>query len=289
MGTSGVYGGSQKKPWRDARQSVLDLPSSGEGSTDRDAPADPALDDALEDLWSLIGDALDSDDPALHATDVDDAGLALPNLIPWLRSPRGSSSGGGSGGAGGGPRTGGGRQGAGSRRQVIRSAARGGTALGAAFAIRQGDAAHLEDLGLDLARLQSLSPLRQCAEILDAVLGEGSHPDELALRKAALASLKEVLTADTPPDELAAVRSFVTSYVFELALVELQRQVNESGLASGEVAARERMIRSYLNRRVRAMPIERTGSVKPSELRAIAGRLTKEVVKVLRARDGTGP
>ena len=200
--------------------------------------------------------------------------------MPWLGKPIAGIGGGG--GGGGAVHTGGGRQGSGSRRQVVRGAARGGAALGAAYAVRRGDATYLAELGLDLTRLQGLSPLRQCAEILEAVLGEGSHPDELALRRASLEALKEVLTAVDPPNEVIAVRAFVVHYVFEISLVELQRQVNEGALASQDVAKREQMIRTYLDKRVQALPLP-TGVLQPSELRTRAAALTKEVIRLLRA------
>jgi hypothetical protein len=169
---------------------------------------------------------------------------------------------------------------------VTRSAARGGTALGAAYAVRSGDAGYLEELGLDLTRLQSLSPIRQCAEILDAVLGEGAHPDELALRKASLEALKDVLTKGDPPDEAVSLRAFVVSYVFELSLVELQRQVNEGALSPDGVARKERTIRTYLEKRVQNLPIPGGGVIQPRDLRTRAAELTKEVIKLLRARGG---
>jgi hypothetical protein len=285
MGTSGSYGGSTKKVWRDARQRVLDLGSSGggDGQGDGQQPDEKPF----EELWETIGDALDSDDPTLHAPEIDESKISLPALIPWLGGTgrRAGGSGGGAGSVGGGgARTGGGRQGSGSRRQVVRSAARGGAALGAAYALRQGDAAHLAELGLDLARLQTLSPIRQCAEILDAVLGEGSHPDELALRKASLEALKDVLSQPDPPDETTSLRAFVVSYVFELSLVELQRQVNEGSLSPSDVATKERMIRTYLEKRVQTLPLPGGGVVQPQQLRFRAAALTKEVIKLLRAR-----
>lgn len=284
MGTSGSYGGSTKKAWKDARQQVLDLPSGGGGDGDAGGPepGEPALDN----LWGLIGDALDSDDPELHEPSIDDSKISLPVLMPWISGGSGRSGNGSGGGGTGGAHTGGGRQGAGSRRRVMRGAARGGTAIGAAYAVRQGDTAYLEELGLNLARLQGLSPIRQCAEILDAVLGEGSHPDDLALRKASLESLKEVLAQGSQPDQLATLRTFVVNYVFELALVELQRQVNEGALAPTDVAKKERTIRTYLERRVQTIDLGDGGVVQPRDLRTRAAALTKEVVKVLRARGG---
>lgn len=177
-------------------------------------------------------------------------------------------------------------EGSGSRRQVVRSAARGGTALGAAYAIRSGDSNYLTELGLDLAHLQGLSPTRQCAEILDAVLGEGSHPDELALRRASLQALKEVLTQNDAPDQSRTLRSFVVNYVFELSLVELQKQINEGTISPADAARKERAIRSYLDKRVRSLSLHLNGVIQPRDLRAQASRLTQETIKLLRAGQG---
>jgi hypothetical protein len=287
MGTSGSYGGSTKKAWRDARQQVLDLPSGDGGGSQGDGPGPDEK--PLEELWGRVAEALDSDDPTLHEPTTDETKISLPVLMPWLRRPTGGSGGGGGGGgAGGQVRTGGGRQGTGSRRQVTRGAARGGAALGAAYAVRSGDGAYLEELGLDLTRLRDLSPIRQCAEILDAVLGEGSHPDELALRKASLEALKAVLATDNPPDETTALRSFVVSYVFELSLVELQKQVNEGALSPSDVAQKERTIRRYLEKRVQTLPVPTGEVIQPSGLRSRAAQLAKEVIKLLRAGSGGG-
>lgn len=281
MGTSGSYGGSKKQVWQTARQEVLKLPGGSDGG-DGQSPPSPA-DDLLQELWGAIADAFDSDDPTLHQT-LNPGDLALPQIMPWLKASGGSGSGGGSAGSGG-ARTGGGRQGTGSRRQVTRSAARGGTVLGAGYALRAGDATYLAELGLDLNRLQTLSPVRQCAEILDAVLGEGSHPDEHALRKASLEALKEVLIAPQPPAEGAALKAFVVNFVFELSLVELQRQVNEGTLTGTDVAKKEKMVRTYLDKRVQAITTP-SGTIQPSDLRQRAADLTKEVIKILRARGG---
>jgi hypothetical protein len=273
MGTSSSYGGSSKKVWKDARQQVLDLPSSGGGGGDGPPPPESDINDVLDNLWGTVGDALDSDDPSLHAPSIDPSEIST------------SGSGGGSGGAGGGAeRTGGGRQGGGSKRQVTRSAARGGAVLGAAHAVQRGDSAYLSELGLDLERLKGLSIPRQCGEILNAVLGEGSHPDEAALRKASLESLKEILTADTEPNEVDSVHTFVTSFVFELMLVELQQQVNDKALAPEDVAKQEKLIKGYLDKAVKKLSLSKTGTIQPRELRAETARLTKEAVKVLRAR-----
>lgn len=287
MGTSNSYGGSSKKDWVSARQQILDL-SSGDGRDSSGDGQDAESGDPLDDLWGTVADALDSDDPTLHAPELDQESVSLPNLMPWLSSTGPSAGRGRGGGAGGGSgsRTGGGRQGRGSRRQVTRSAARGGTVLGAAHAVRRGDAEYLQEIGLDLGRLQSFSPLRQAAEILDAVLGEGSHPDEAALRRASLEALKEVLAANDEPEPIDSLRSFVTNFVFEQSLVELQRQMTEAGLTTEEAAEQERTIKNYLAVRVKRVKMPASGNLHPSDIKNEAVRLTKEVIKLLRSRTG---
>lgn len=282
MGTSGSYGGSQKQKWKDARQQILNLPDGGSSG---DASQGGDVESQLENLWGTIADALDSDDPTLHApVEPGSPRLQLQSLLPWLASSNGGATSGGGRGGSATPRTGGGREGARSRRQVVRSAARGGTALAAAFAVRSGDEGYLAEIGLDLARLRTLSPVRQCAEILDAVLGEGAHPDELALRRAALEALKQVLSTAEPPNEVQTLRTFVASYVFELALVEIQRQLNEGGATHDDVVRKESMIKGYIERRTAAVTVDQDGVVSPTGLTLAAVRLTNEVIKLLRAR-----
>lgn len=281
MGTSNSYGGSKKQVWQNARQMILDLPGGGSGAGTPSASPEASSDDPLDDLWAAIGDALDSDDPTLHAPGLNGSAISLTNLMPWL----GAGSGGG-GGAGGGiaPRTGGGREGKGSRRRVTRSAARGGTVLGAAHALRRGDSQYLQELGLDLAELSALSATQQAAHILDAVLGEGAHPDEAALRRASLEALKEVLSATDEPDPLDSLRSFVANFVFEQALVELQRQLQEGSLATDDALSQEQRIRTYLVARTKTVKLPNSGSLQPRDLKDQAARLVKEVIKLLRSR-----
>jgi hypothetical protein len=213
VGTSGSYGGSSRRAWRNARQLLLDLPV-GPAAGGTTSPEDF---DRLEPLCAAIGDALTGDDPFLNDPVLDGDMLSLDRLLPKARPAGLAASGGGSGGGlVSGKSQPAGRSGAGSRRQIVRGAARGGAALGAAYAFRRGDARALGDLGLDLDYLSSLGPVQQCAAILDAVLGEGGHPDEYALRKASLQSLKDVLLSDVPPGELDALGGFVVSYVYEL-------------------------------------------------------------------------
>lgn len=285
MGTSGAYGGSGREAWKRARRLVSELESgpAGAGTSDGDSEAE---DQALTELWSAIGEALEGEDPTLNQPVSDNLALPLDSLLPRLRSTPGS----GSGGAGGGVIQQGrreptGRKGSGSKRSVVRNAARGGVVIGAGYALRQGDAAGLADLGLDLDQLRTLSPVRQCAAILDAVLGEGSHPDEYALRKASLESLKSILLSEAPPSELDALRGFVISFVFELALVELQKDLDAGNINAVVAARHEHNIRRYLERRVIALQLPTTGALPVSEFRRVAAKLTQEAIRVLRGAE----
>lgn len=283
MGASGAYGGSNRAAWQAARQMLLDLPHQ---SGDRSDGADPAAidDGTLDDLWAQIGDALIGEDPSLDQAEPDAGLISISNLLPRVRSHLLSDSGAGLGSgvvAGGGSRSAG-RTGAGSRRQVVRGAARGGAALGAGYAVRQGDAEALTELGLDIDQLRGLSPVRQCASILDTVLGEGGHPDEYALRKASLESLKHILLSESPPNEHDVLRGFVVSYVFELTLVELQAQLDSGAIDPIEAAKREKSIRRYLERRVATIALP-DGQIRAGDLRLMSARLTAETIRVVRA------
>lgn len=282
MGTSGAYGGSSRRDWKKAHQLLIDFSGDSDGSTS-DGKRPPEEAHALDALWSTIADALANEDPSLNDPKIDEQSISIDRLMPRLRL-RGSHGPAGTGGAVRGGSTPTGRSGSRSRRQVVKGAARGGAALGAAYAIRRGEAGPLDELDLSLENLRGLSPLRQCAAIVDAVLGEGGHPDEQALRKASLESLKQILQSESPPGEIEAVRGFVVNFVFELTLVELQADLDAGAVDAAESARREKGIRRYLERRVNQVRLPESGQVKSSDLRAIAARIAGEAIRVMRAR-----
>lgn len=286
MGTSGSYGGSSRQGWSSARDQVADLPGTpGAGS----GGSDQAEDAAAADLWSTIADALADEDTALVGPLPTETTYPIADLLPRgprVRSPAGGGSGGG-GGVGGGLVRGetgsAGRRGSRSSRAIRRGAARGGAAIGAAYALRQGDAAALSELGLDLAELRVLSPTKQCMSILDAVLGEGGHPDEHALRRAVAGAIKEVLQSDAPPDEIETLRSFVANFVFQIALVELQGELTSGHVSAAESAQRESRIQRWLERRVRLLQFPTEGRLPITRFREAAAGLAQEAIRVLRA------
>ncbi len=294
MGTSGAYGGSQRKQWRQARDLFIQLPDAGSG--DEDEHGQPAPDpshpdqgpppdqDPIDGLGHAVVEGLLDDDPTLLGPPPRDADFPLAALLP--SRPRGGGGGGGPGGAGGvvyGEGASAGRTGARSSRSVLRSAARGGAALGAGYALRRGDADALADAGLDLDELRQLSPRMQAARILDAVLGDPGHPDETALRRATAEQLKQILQGDPAPDEGSTLRGFIANLVFQLSLVELRSAIRSGALDASSAARRERRLWRWIERRVRRVSLPAVGRLATSAFRAVAAQMTQEAFSILRA------
>lgn len=297
MGTTDAYGGSGNQAWNSARQLLDDLPvpaspdgSDGSGDDGDDAVGDDAGgddaggDDALAGVAGALADALAHDDAALSSPP---APLTLTGLLPRRGRVGGGGGRGGAGTPGGGIRGAGGgagRTGGGSRRSVTRSAARGGAAIGGAYALRSGNREALAEIGLDLDELRGLGPRTQCARILDAVLGEAGHPDEMALRIAAAEQLKAIITMPAPPSEADALRGFIAAFVFQIGLVELRADLAKGHIDSAAATRKEGRLRRYLSRRAAALTVPTTGRMSIADFSAHADRLVREAIALLRAR-----
>jgi hypothetical protein len=179
-----------------------------------------------------------------------------------------------------------GRRGAKSSRAVIRGAARGGAAVGGAYGLLRGDAAGLAELGLDLTELRTLSPRMQCTRILDVVIGDGGHPDDTALRRAAAESLKAIILTGQPPTELDALRGFTAHYVFELCLVEIQSDINSGAMDANAAVQKEHLLWDYLESRVYLLDYPIQGVLPTARFEEVARKLTQDAIRVLRAGRG---
>ena len=301
MGTSGAYGGSKRRPWKKARGLVLDLSGSGGGTATSGGTLDPTSDSATDDesdeqevsdVAAAIAEALSSEDPSTTGRPLEDDVFELGRLLPSRGvAPRSSGSTSSSsvngGGVGGGMARGAtssaGRRGTGSSRTVTGSAARGGAVLAGGYALRARDAAALDDLGMDLAELEQLGPRMQCAHILDAVLGDGGHPDEYALREAAAEQLKTIVLADSPPTPADALRGFIGALVFKLGLVEVRSELNAGNVDVAGAARAESRLRRWIDRRVRQVQVPNVGRLPVRALIGASARLSQEALRVLRA------
>jgi hypothetical protein len=282
VGTSGSYGGSGAQRWQQARDRLNDLLNDA-SSGGSEAP-----------VVQSIADALIQDDPTALTPDESDD-LVLPAPLPGLGVGRGMSARGrgGSSGGGGGPggsvrgrSSGSARSGTGGRRgrQISQGVRRGGLALGSAYALRRGDATALSQLGLNLGELQAMSPRQQRIALLNATVGAASHPDDVALRRAADEFLKQVLTAASEPEPADMIRDFVASYIFNVGLVEITKQLDDGNIDQTVALEKEREIRDWTRVRLRREDFGIQGAiVSLRDFQQTAGRLAATALMILRA------
>lgn len=291
MGTSGAYGGSNTAEWNDFRNAWCDLGSSKSGSAAGDDASEPAP--SSDTLF----------DPAQPTTDLDRAGQALidalwcddpatrGNTVPPIPHPRVSGRrGAGAGGAGGASSSGGssagtGRSGSRSTRQVIGGASRGGATIGAAYALRDRDAQRLSDYGLSLEEFDSLTPRARISRLVTIMVGDDGHPDDRAIRQAATEQVKKIVGVEAePPTATEAIKGFVSAYIFQLGLVELQDQITNGTLDGNEAVIRERMLRGWIDAKVRGLDIDASPALSANSLHQAAADLAQRAIRVLRAR-----
>lgn len=290
MGTSGAYGGSNSAEWNDFRDAWSDLGSGNTGSgTDTGEPdpsqssdrlfepTQPASD--LDRVGQALIDALWRDDPATRGN------VVPPIPRPHVSGRRGAGAGGAGGAGAGGGSAGTGRSGSRSTRQVIGGASRGGAAIGAAYALRDRDAQRLADYGLSLAEFDSLSPRARISRLVTLMIGDDGHPDDRAIRQAATEQVKKIVrTEGEPPTATEAIKGFVSAYIFQLGLVELQDQITNGTLDGNEAVVRERMLRGWIDAKVRALDIDVNPALSANALHQAAADLAQRAVRVLRAR-----
>lgn len=133
-----------------------------------------------------------------------------------------------------------------------RHAARGATAVGGAAAYRARDAAALADLGLELTALEALpSDRARCTAIADALLGAPAHPDDAALKAAAIQTMMEALrTADElSSDDL--VEKFTANLTYELVMVEITSERRTAAVKPKDAAKTETKMKKYIRNALR--------------------------------------
>lgn len=291
MGTSGAYGGSNSTEWNEFRDAWGDLGSSSSANaTDAadskpDPPSDTLFDPArptsdLDRAGQALIDALWRDDPATRGNTVP------PITRPRVPGRRGAGAGGaGGGGASGGRSAGTGRSGSRSTRQVIGGASRGGATIGAAYALRNRDAQRLADYGLSLDEFDSLTPRARISRLVTLMIGDDGHPDDRAIRQAATEQVKKIVATDRePPTASEAIKGFVSAYIFQLGLVELQDQITNGTLDGNEAVTRERMLRGWIDAKVRGLDIDAAPALSANSLHQAAADLAQRAIRVLRAR-----
>jgi hypothetical protein len=284
VGTSGAYGGSSSTAWTAVRDAWSALNDDEAGASE--AEGEPA---------DISGGDPDGQPTPQSPSAYDELGRALSQALGAGRAPAATPSlsallpGGGKGGAnrGGGSASGGvggysGRSGTRTSRVGAQQAARGGAAVGAAYAYRARDGAALGQYGVSLAELDSLSVRMRCARLLDLVLGDAGHPDEAAVRRAAAQQLKRILDpALEPPSAVEAVRDLVGEITLQLGLVELRDQIL-AGSATAEAATKkENGLRSWIRAKLRGLNLGKYGTITSTDCHRAAYSLWRDAQRLL--------
>jgi hypothetical protein len=283
VGTNQAFGGSGSANWNRVREEWAGLGSgdsgTGAGGNPGEPPADPpgfpdekAYDALLAAIaQALLGEDKDARRPAVPS-------VPLSAVLPR----RGRSGGTGAGGGSGGTEAGGSSSGT---RRVTAQAARGGSAIGAAAAYRDRDAAALAAYGLTLEELDALSPRMRCARILDVAIGQAGHPDEQAMREASVAQVKALVsgTADAAGiSPLESVRTFIAELTVRLGLVELRDQYLAQAVTAADALAREKGMRQWVSAKVARLDLARYGRVSTTEIHQAARQMSADVLRLLR-------
>jgi hypothetical protein len=279
MGTSGAYGGSSSQAWKDVRELWTDFePNSSPAPAPGHEPAPPTPPtppDGLDSLGAALAQAL--------------LGARIPTMAANCISLSSILPGRGGDGPGGGGRTGGGSSrsagGSGARRDMLRHAARGGAAIGAASAYRDRDQAALAEYGISLEQLDAMTPRQRCAAILDLVLGEAGHPDEQAIRSAAIEEVKKIMNSQAPQQSaLESVRDFIGALAVQIGLVELGKRILAGTTSRQDAARKERDLKQWVASKIRALDLLQYGTVHSTRCHQVAYDMARNALRLMAAR-----
>lgn len=260
MGTSGAYGGSGSQSWDAAHDAYNDAAAS-DGPGPSDAQVQEFVNTFMQALAKTTG-------PAPGASS-----YPLTSLRPHR-----------SGGAGGGGSSSS-SVGGGGTRNLSRQTARGAAAVAGGSALRAGDRAALQELGLDLSHLDSLSSVRaKCAYIVDTLLGAPSHPDEVALRAATLRTMVEIQKAKEPLNTGQQMEVFLQHLAYEQVLVELTSQRRNDTITPQRAKEIEDKAKKYLRASVKGLKLPLNAKMTVQSFVSSAAELAHKVFTVFRMR-----
>lgn len=255
MGTSGAYGGSGTVSWDDVHDLYEQV--GGGGTTP-----------PIEDLVKAFSQALNKTKGG-------------PPLAPgaYVVGRTGPSRPDGSGGytrsktsVGGGPRPG-----------LGGSAARGAAAVAGASAYRARDAQGLAELGLDQAALDALpDDMARCEAIAHELLGVPAHPEDAALKSAAMETMLQAMEAREEPDTERLVELFTGNLTYEFVLIELTSEHRKDPVPPAEAAEIEGQIKGYIANDI-SNPVEKpVGKLSKQGLIDKAASLAQDVLGIFR-------
>lgn len=273
MGTQLAYGGSGSAPWEDAADDAVAIDGSADGTAggdDYDDPA-PGTDSNLDSLIDHVIEAIEAHEsrpiPGAPTT------YTPTSVRPSPYTGGGSSVSSSTSTFVSTPRSG---------RSAKQSVGRGAAAVAAGSALARGDAAALQELGLDLERLRDLSAREQQQMILDEILGAPGHPDDEALRRATHATLKTLaVNPDLSQDD--QIDYLLGSYVYEQMLVELTSQHARRELSRDAVKKFDARVKPYIFKKAKHLASSRGRYLSPALFIEKATGLVETVLRVIRS------
>lgn len=255
MGTSGAYGGSGTASWDDAH----DLYEQVAGGANR-----PPVEDLVRTLTRALNRTQGGPTPAPGSYVTGHTGPSRPSGTGGYT--RSMSS------IGGGVRPG-----------LAGSAARGAAAVAGASAYRARDAQGLAELGLDMAALDALpDDTARCEAIAQALLGVPAHPEDAALKSAAMETMLQAMEALEEPDAERLVEMFTGNLTYEYALIELTSEHRKDPVPHSEAAKMEQEIKEYIASDI-SNPVDKpVGTLSKQGLIDKAASLAQDVLNIFR-------
>ncbi len=219
MGTSGAYGGSGTASWDDAHDLYEQVAAGG---------TRPPVEDLVEAFSRALNKTKGGSPLAPGAYVVGQTGSSRPpGTDGYTRSK--TSVGGGS------------------RSGLAGSAARGAAAVAGASAYRTRDEQGLAELGLDMAALDALpDDMARCEAIAHELLGVPAHPEDAALKSAALQTMLQAMEAAEEPDNERLIEMYTGNLTYEFVLIELTSEQRRDPVPPAEAAAMEQEVKAYI-------------------------------------------
>jgi hypothetical protein len=169
----------------------------------------------------------------------------------------------------------------GGRRQIAAGARRGGSAVGAGYALAARDAQRLADYGLDLAQLQSKSRPEQILAILEAFDDKTAGPDDLVLRNAVYRQLSRILGDDEAPSPAEALRDLIVDYTNGLALIEIEAWATRQGHDTAAVIRLEHHMHAYIEVAASRLDLSPASIITPAQFEHAAQEILRALLAVI--------
>lgn len=220
MGTSGAYGGSGTASWDDAHDLYEQVAGGG---------TSPPVEAIVAAFARALNKTAGGPSLAPGAYTVGQTGPSRPSGASGGYKHSKTSTGGGG------------------RPGLAASAARGAAAVAGASAYRARDAQGLAELGLDMAALDALpDDTARCEAIAQELLGVPAHPEDAALKSAAMQTMFQAMEAPEEPDAERLVEMFAGNLTYEYALVELTSEHRKAPVPPAEATRMEQDIKEYI-------------------------------------------